>query len=329
MKKAVITGNRTAGTVEVPVPKAESDQVLVKVHVSPMCTEYKLFADGTPSDCLGHEAAGEVIDTAQDGPVKAGDRVVVMPLNGCGRCHLCQAGDFIHCEENQLQDTAMAQYVLKPAFMLKKIPDGVSYEKASLACCGLGASFGAIQKLQPTAYDTVLITGLGPVGLGAVINAKFLGTRVIAVDSNQFRTEMAKKFGVEEIVDPRDAEAVNKIKNVSDGFGPDYAIDCSGAPAAQRLCIDSVRRKGKVAFVGESHANTPISVSRDMIRKGLTLVGSWHYNLNDFSKLMKVIQHSPLVDHFVTHEFPMSEIQYALETSSSQKCGKILLKPWE
>lgn len=329
MKKAAVTGIREAGTVEVPAPKALNDQVLVKVHVSPMCTEYKTFAEGTPSGCLGHEAAGEVVEIAQPGPVKVGDRVVVMPLNGCGQCDLCRSGDFIHCEENRMQDTAMAQYILKPAFMLKKIPEGVSYEKASLACCGLGASFGAIQLLGLTVYDTVLITGLGPVGLGAVINAKFRGTRVIAVESNEFRRSLAKKFGVEDILDPGDPEAVNKIKNLCDGVGPDYAIDCSGVPAAHRLCIESVRRKGKVAFVGESFGETPLIVSNDLIRKGISLVGSWHYNLNDFPKLMKVIQHSPLVDHLVTHVFPMSEIQNAFETSYSQQCAKILLKPWE
>nr|WP_273388004.1 zinc-binding dehydrogenase [Cohnella zeiphila] len=223
----------------------------------------------------------------------------------------------------------MAQFVVKPAFLLQKIPDDVSYEQASLACCGLGASFGAIQNLALTAYDTLLITGLGPVGLGAVINAKFVGARVIALESNLYRQNLARDLGADAVMDPADPDVSERIKELCGGAGPDAALDCSGAVAAHRLCIDAVRRKGKVAFVGESSRETPITISRDLLRKGLQLIGSWHYNLNDFPKLMRVIQTSPLVDRLITHRFPMSRIGEAFERSVSQQCGKILLKPWE
>jgi L-iditol 2-dehydrogenase len=228
-----------------------------------------------------------------------------------------------------MHDATMAQYIVKPAFLLQKIPDGITYEDAALACCGLGASFGAMQNIGVTAYDTVLITGLGPVGIGAIINAKFRGSRVIAVESNEYRVNLARELGVEAVIDPRDPDAAQKIKDLCGGVGPDCAVDCSGVVAAHRLCIDTVRRKGKVAFVGESNKETPIIISDDMIRKGLHLMGSWHYNLNDFPKLMKVIQYSPLVHKLVTHVFPMSKIQEAFETSAAQQSAKILLKPWE
>jgi len=288
-----------------------------------------MFLDGQPADALGHEAVGEVVETAQDGPFKPGDRVVAMPLTGCGTCELCLSGDYIHCLDNPMKDATMSQYVVKPAVCVRKIPDDIPYERAALACCGLGASYGAIRKLGVSAYDTLLVTGLGPVGLGAVINAKFCGARVIGVEMNPYRVELARKLGIDAVIDPRDPDAVQQIRALTGGVDPDCAIDCSGIPAAHRLCIDAVRRKGKVAFVGECHAETPIVVSRDMIRKGIHLIGSWHYNLNDYPDLMKVIRHSPLIDHFVTHVFPMSRIQEALEVSASQQCAKILLKPWE
>lgn len=329
MKKVAIADERKAVLVDRPIPKPRGSEVLVKVHVAPMCTEYKMFLEGKPVEGLGHEAVGEVIETAQEGPFKPGDRVVVMPLSGCGECELCLAGDYIHCLSNPMQDATMAQYVVKPAVCLRKIPDDISYERAALACCGLGASFGAIRKLGVSAFDTLLVTGLGPVGLGAVINAKFCGARVIGVEMNPYRIELARKLEIDEVIDPRDPEAVEKIRELTGGAGPDYALDCSGVPSAHRLCIDAVKRKGKVAFVGESHTETPIVVSRDMIRKGIHLIGSWHYNLNDFPDLMQVIRHSPLIEHFVTHVFPMSRVQEALETSASQQCAKILLKPWE
>jgi len=66
-----------------------------------------------------------------------------------------------------------------------------------------------------------------------------------------------------------------------------------------------------------------------MIRTGLTLRGIWHYNLNLYPKVMQVIQQSPVIDQLVSHVFPMSQVQQALELSASQQCAKMLLKPWE
>lgn len=329
MKKVAITGVRRAELIESPIPKRQADEVLIKVHVTPMCTEYKAFVEGHKLNSLGHEAVGEVIEAPEGSIYKPGDRVVCMPLSGCGECDYCLSGNYIHCLQNPMKDAAMAQYIVKKPSSLRKIPDHLSYEQAALSCCALGASFGAIRKLGVSASDTILITGLGPVGLGAVVNAKFYGAKVIAVESNPYRVEVAQKMGVDGIVDPRDPSALDKIKEMTDGIGPDYAIDCSGVPAAHRTCIDAVRRLGKVAFVGECYVETPIIVSQDLIRKGIHLIGSWHYNLNDFPELIKVIENSPLLDHLVSHQFPMSQIQEAFETSASQQCAKILLKPWQ
>ncbi|OXS54497.1 hypothetical protein B1A99_26475 [Cohnella sp. CIP 111063] len=330
MKVAAITGERRAELVERDKPALPEGWALVKVHAAPMCAEYKSFVRGEHSDCLGHEAAGEVVETAPGSTVKVGDRVVVMPQYPCGECELCRAGDFIHCERglNHYEPT-MTQYLSKPSWLLAPIPDGVSYEKASLACCGLGPSHGAFSAMEVGAFDTVLITGLGPVGLGAVVNAKFRGARVIAVEMNPYRAELARRMGADHLIDPRDPDAAAQVKALTGGRGADCGLDCSGVVAAHRLQIDAVRRKGKVAFVGECFSETPIRVSDDLLRKGIHLIGSWHYNLKLYPDLMKVIERSPLTDLLITHTFPMSRIQEAFELSASQDSGKIILKPWE
>ncbi|MDD9974673.1 MAG: zinc-binding dehydrogenase [Candidatus Poribacteria bacterium] len=147
MKVAAILGEHQAGVVEVPDPIPKEDWGVVKIHASPMCTEYHAFEHGYKTDGLGHEAAGEVVDIAQPGKVEIGDRVVVMPQYPCGKCALCTDGDYIHCENNynfeefvgtRHGSATMAQYILKPSWLLPKIPDDVSYEHASLACCALG-----------------------------------------------------------------------------------------------------------------------------------------------------------------------------------------------
>jgi L-iditol 2-dehydrogenase len=142
-----------------------------------------------------------------------------MPLDACGECALCVAGEYIHCEHGvnfqafhgsaEGQGTYV-QYLLKQDWQLPKIPEGVSYEHASLACCGLGPSFGAMETMQVSSFDTILITGLGPVGLGAVVNATYRGARIIAVESVPWRVQRAHEMGVEHVLDPRDEGTLSR-----------------------------------------------------------------------------------------------------------------------
>lgn len=338
MKKAIIAGERRAMVVEVPDLQPKEDWVVVKVMAAPMCTEYKLFVSGQRAEYLGHEAAGEVVAVAQPGRVKVGDRVVVQPLHGCGTCRLCVSGDYIHCQSapsfeaifgTREGSATYAQYLLKPSWLLSPIPEGVPYDLAALACCGLGPTFGACERMNVSAFDTVLITGLGAVGLGGVVNAKFRGARVIGVDAIPYRAEYARRLGADHIINPTAPDALEQIMALTEGRGVDAAMDCSGVVAAQRLCVDAVRRRGQVAFIGESQEAMPLRISPDMLRKGISLHGVWHYNLALFPKVMHVIQHSGVVQDLISHTFPMSRVQEAFEVSASHECAKIILHPWE
>lgn len=338
MQVVEITGPRRVCLTEQPDPEPLGDLVAVKVTVAPMCTEYKAYQGGWASSCLGHEAAGEVAAVAQPGRVRVGDRVVAMPLYSCGGCPLCLAGDYIYCQAGldvaEITGSAVgtatyAQCLLKPDWMLVPIPDDLSTEHATLACCGLGPTFGAMERIGVTALDTVLIAGLGPVGLGGVLNGVLRGARVLALESHPYRVALALELGAEAVIDPRDPDAVARVLALTGGAGPDKAIDCSGSPAGQRLLIESVRRRGQIAFVGEG-GEVPLHVSDDMIRKGLTLHGCWHYNRADAPRVMQVIRKAgPLLDKFITHSFPMSAVGEAFELQLTGECGKVLLKPWQ
>lgn len=338
MQTVVIAGIRQALLVERPDPEPVSDLVVVRILASPMCTEYKTYRDGHQTIRLGHEAAGVVESIAQPGKVSVGDRVVVMPQYPCGQCALCLAGDYIHCEDNlhiveltgsEWGTATYAQYLIKSDWLLVPIPDDISTEHASMACCGLGPTFGAMQSLHVNAFDTVLITGMGPVGLGGVINGRFRGARVFAVESHPYRTRLAMELGAEAVFDPRDPEVLKQIQAKTGGKGADMALDCSGSAAAQRLLIDATRRKGRVAFIGEG-GDLTVHVSNDLIRKGLTLYGGWHYNHSETQNIMQVIRRSSaLLDKLITHSFPMSQVQDAFELQLTGNCGKVILHPWQ
>jgi len=342
MRKAVILGERKAGLVEMPIPKPKEDWVLVRMQVIPMCTEYKAWLRGEGNadsrmNILGHEGAGEVVEVAQPCGVKVGDRVVLMGAGPCGRCEYCRSGNFLHCSNRidyseftgEKEPTgAYAQYRLGSAWLCPKIPDNVSFEKGAMAWCGLGPSFGAMQTMGVGAFDAMLITGAGPVGLGAVVNATYRGARVILVEKEPWRIERAKAMGVKTAFLPDEEGLVAKIKEQTDGLGVTCALDCAGVVASERLCIDATRAKGKVCFIAECSDKLAITVSPDMIRKGLTIIGQWHYSLNDFPQIMQVIRESPLLDLLISHRFPMSQVQEALALSATHQCGKILLDPW-
>jgi L-iditol 2-dehydrogenase len=336
MNVVAITGPSEAALVQRPDPYPHEDLVVVQVRVVPMCTEYKLFAAGHPNDRLGHEAAGVVAAVAQPGRVRVGDRVVVMPMYACGCCALCGRGDYIHCQNsvdvgavsgNAAGTATYAEYLLKPDWLLLPIPDDLSDEHGSMACCGLGPTFGAMQRMQVDAFDTLLISGMGPVGLGGVINGVFRGARVIAAEPHPYRAALALELGAAAVVNPGDPDAALQIRKMTDGRGVDKSIDCSGAASAQRLLIDATRRRGQVAFIGEA-GELSIHVSNDMIRKGLTLHGSWHWNLTDAPRLMQVIRASrDRIDRLITHRFPMSQVRDAWELQKTGNCGKVLLYP--
>jgi L-iditol 2-dehydrogenase len=334
MQVVAITDPRQCALVERPDPKIAENFVTVKIHSAPMCTEYKAYADGRPTDRIGHEAAGEVVAAPTGSRVKVGDRVVVMPQYPCGKCALCYAGDYIHCEHNVDplaicgSETGMAtyaQYCIKQDWLLLPIPEGVSYDLAAMACCGLGPTFGAMQQMRVDSFDTVLIVGLGPVGLGGVINGVYRGARVIGVDPNPYRAKLALALGAEAVIDPGAADARQQIRDLTGGRGADKAIDCTAAPAAQQLAITATRRRGHVAFVGwGGHIEMD-----NMVPGGLTLQGIWHWNLRDTPRMMQMILAcGKQLDRLITHVLPMSRVQEAWELQLTGQCGKVVLHPW-
>jgi len=335
MKQIFITGKRKCEIRDVPDPQAINDWVLVKITVAPMCTEYKQYSSGQVHSPLGHEAAGEVIDVAQPGRVKRGDRVVVMPQYPCGMCDLCLSGEYIHCQHTvdiksytgeAYGNSTYAQYILKPDWLLPVIPDDISDEHGSMLCCGLGPTFGALERMQTTHGDMVLIAGLGPVGLGGVINARHRKCRVIGITKNPYRANLARELGAEKIFNPLESDIEKQILDYAKGIGIDCAMECSGDTQAMALLLQVTRRNGKIAFIGES-GEFCFHISDRLIRNGLNLYGIWHYNLNGVAKLFELVRENrPLIDKLISHRFPFTAVQEAWQLQNTHACGKVLLR---
>lgn len=332
MRAAAITA---AGRVEVMdqhLPRASHDLVVVKILVAPMCTEFKQRKDGVLSTSIGHEAAGVVVDAGSSTRVRVGDRVAVMPHYGCGFCADCLAGDHMHClnQRDVLAETGQehgtgsyAQYVLKPDWLLAPVPDDISLKHAAFACCGLGPTFAALQRMHVGALDTLLVSGCGPVGLGAVIQGVVRGARVLAIETHPYRAQLALDLGAERVLDPLQEDVPTLVHELTGG-GADAGVETSGAPTAARTLALSARRRSTVSFISWNDIELPA-----LVPLGLTLHGIWHWNhLTMAREMWETIRRArPLLDRVVTHVLPLEEVSTAMDVQDSGRCGKILLLP--
>lgn len=334
MNVVAITGPGQVELVNRPDPVVDDNYAVIRIDSAPMCTEWRSFQTGRVTDTLGHEAAGVVVAVGPRCAVRMGTRVVVMPQDPCGRCELCLAGNYIRCQStrNPLDvcgspngRATFAQLCIQQDWMLLPIPDDVSTLHAAMACCGLGPAFGAIERMNVTPNDTVLVSGLGPVGLGVVICAAARGSRVIGLEPNPFRASLAKELGAECVIDPTADDAHVRLMDVTSRRGADFSVETSSTDSGPGFLHSCTKIGGQMASIGWGG---PVNM-RDIVGRGVSIFGQWHWNhVNDGEAMFRLIRRvEPLLDRFITHRFALSDVQKAFEVQASGTCGKVVLLP--
>jgi L-iditol 2-dehydrogenase len=301
--------------------------VRVAMKAIPICGSDKgAYYSDTPCDWGGHEGSGVVVES-RSATHRAGDRVVLWPLTACGNCRECRRGMQILCTQRPEPNVgSFSEQIIKPACNCLPLPPDISFEVGSMACCALGPSFGAARQLDLKPSDTLLVTGLGPVGLGAIAVGAFFGARVIAIEGQEWRAQRGKELGAEVVLKPDAPDLLKKIKDLTGGHGVDKAFDCSGHPQAQRLCLDATGCLGGVAFIGENHKEFAINPSADFIRRRLTLIGSWHFGQRDYDGMLELLRRSPAVPKLISHTFPFQKAEEAFKTFfTSGQAAKVVL----
>lgn len=337
MKQVVLPGDGTVELCDRPRPKSHGDWVVIRVEVAPLCTEYKRWLGGGKADWIGHEAAGTVVEI--DSPqheIAIGDRVVVLPSLACGECDICSQGFYMHCKawhdfEAETGSYAgrgtLAQYVLRPSYLLYPIPEDISLDHAALSCCGLGPTFGAMQKAQSRDVDTVLISGAGPVGLGGVVNGIWRNRKVIVSEPSPQRRNMATNLGAHLTIDPGDPNATKDIQELTDNEGVQLAVECSGTVAGQKFAMETLSLLGSLIIVGESNDEMRIKASDDLIRTGISIEGNWHFNRSEYDLMFDMIRNAYGVDELISHRMPMADIEAGFKALAAGTASKVLLYP--
>lgn len=334
MKAVFLPGNKRVELRAVAIPRPGPGEVLIAVKASCICrSDMSLYygnavLDGvTPGACIaGHEPAG-IIEEIGAGvhTFKTGDRVAVHLALGCGTCSACRRGLFHMCPTWKCigftADGGNAEYLVVPERNCLRIPASMSYVAAAVSTDAFGTLYSACKKLGVSGAVRLGIWGLGPMGTAGVLAAKALGAQVVALDPIAERRHFAEGLGADLTLDPTQPEALEALRTFTGGDGLETAIDCSGNPAAQNMALDAVQPLGRVAFVGESRETT-IRPSEQMLRKQITLMGSWYFGIAEYDEISRVIARGIDLERLVTHTFPLEEAETAFRLFDQRQTEK-------
>lgn len=341
MQGVVLPGDRQLEIREFPIPSPGVGQVLISMKASSLCGSdlraiYRPVEQGSGPEAYrgviaGHEPCGQIARVGEGVlRFKEGDRVVVYHIFGCGLCHDCRAGWMISCSDETRagygwqRDGGHAEYLLADESTLVALPDDLTYLDGAMVACGFGTAYAACLRAKVSGRDRVLITGMGPVGLGAALICRAFGAEVVGVEAIPERIELAKQLGFETIMAPGE-NALPSLMEYSRGNGLEVAIDCSGNAGARHLCLEAVREWGRVVFVGEG-GSVEFAPSPLLIHKQLSLFGSWVCSIGQMEELVELLSRWDLhPEQIVTHRFPLEAAKDAYETFDSGRSGKVAI----
>jgi len=274
--------------VEMPTPEIGMDDVLVRVRTCGICGSDVHGLDGStgrriPPLVMGHEAAGEVVETgpaASD--LKPGDRVTFDSTIYCGKCYHCGRGEVNLCENRMVlgvspgeyrRHGAFAEYVAVPRRIVYRLPEGLSYEAAAMVEA-VSVAVHAVNLTPVVLGDTGVVVGTGMIGVLTVQSLKAAGcARVIAIDPDEGRLKMAREMGASATINPKAQDAVAVIKEMTAGRGADVALECVGAAEPIRTAINAVRKGGAVTLVGNVSPTVEIPL-QVVVSRQIRLQGS-------------------------------------------------------
>ena len=349
MKGVVLAGDRKVEILDFPDPSPGPGEVVLEIKSSGMCgsdLKYYRAVGGAASLgfkmpdgplIAGHEPCGVVVAVGQGVPEKqarVGKRVMQHHYRGCGVCPHCSTGWQQLCVEGVAEvygatgHGAHARYMKCPANTLVDLPDELSFDTGAAISCGTGTAWGALQRLGLQGDHTIAIFGQGPVGLSATQLAAEMGARVIALDTGEERLARATEFGADAVINPKTTDnVVQAIRDLTHGLGAHLALDASSSPLARAQAVRCVRTWGKVCFVGEGDTVT-LDVSNDLLRRQVTLIGSWTFSKNGQADCARFIADRGIdVDHLFTHHWRLEQAEEAYGLFDSQTTGKGVIHP--
>jgi threonine dehydrogenase-like Zn-dependent dehydrogenase len=362
---------------EYPLPEPAAGCVVVKVELSGICGTDKHTFQGYTTQyggrqlefpiIQGHENVGTVAAIGGNGnysdfegiPLRLGDRVVVGANVCCGECYYCRHDFPYYCCENMTdygnnlsaKDPphlfgGWSQYMyIVPGSFLVKVPDELPSEIAVLTEI-FAVSVGLDRAKQMSAFpnesfrfdDTVVVLGVGPLGMCFLMKARMLGAgTIIAIDLSDYRLNFAKRLGADQVMNVGKhsrPERLQIVKDLTNGRGADMVIECAGVPQAVPEALEMLRIGGLLVEAGNFSdlGEVPFSPHRHLCAKNARILGvggeepaAYGPSMRQMARYMKKY---PLQE-LVTHRFGLRDVEAAMQKSIEPGSMKVVLQPWQ
>jgi len=338
---AYLPGNSTVELREAPDPEPGYGEVVLRMKASTICgSDIRCIyhehlgkgPEGYQGVIAGHEPCGQIVKA---GPglrrFAVGDRVIVYHISGCGLCNDCRRGYMISCTSEKFRraygwqrDGGMAPFLLAEEKDLVHLPDELSYADGAQVACGFGTVYEGLEKVGICGNHSVLITGLGPVGLATAALCRKLGaTKIIGIDVIEERIQLARELGLCDEALTSGPDNVAEVRRLTGGHGVERAVDCSANDAARATAVRATRKWGRTVFLGEG-GRVELNPSPDMIHDQKTIFGSWVTSTWLMEELVeRLVRWKLHPADLVTHRFALEEVGEAYALMASGRCGKV------
>jgi len=323
---------------QVPIPTIGPDEVLIQVKATSICgTDVHIYtwdewaqSRVKPPYVFGHEFSGVVVEVGENvTSVKVGDHVSAETHIVCGHCSACRRGDFHICLNTQIigvdRDGCFTEYVALPAENLWINDKELPFENASIMEPMGNAVHTTLS--GPIVGKTVAVVGCGPIGLMAVAVAKASGARkVIALDLNEYRLNLAEEMGADHLVRPHKEDPVQSVKALTRGEGVDVVLEMSGHPIAIRQGFEMLTHGGRMSILGLPTRPVELDITNDIVFKGITIHGITGRRMYETWEQTAGLLESGLVDlkPLITHRLSLEDFEEGFELMKSGNCGKVV-----
>lgn len=347
MRAAVYRGDSAVQVEEVPTPAIGDGEILVRVEACGIChtdlkkIEYNLLA---PPRIYGHETAGVVVETGSSVTrFRPGDRVVAFHHIPCTNCFYCARKLYAQCPVyKKVGITAgyepagggFSQYVRVMDWIVdrgvEKIPDGVSFERASLVE-PLNTCLKAVMQCAPRPDELALVMGQGPIGLMFTMLLNRAGAAVAATDTIPKRLEVALRCGAQHAWDPRGADVAERLRALSQGRGADLVIVAVSAPGIVEQAIRCSRPGARILLFAQTSDAERIEISGGAVCAGERIVfGCYSASIDLQSESARLVFSGELpLKELISHKLPLSDIRsgFHLALHPNGESLKIIVQP--
>ena len=349
---------------EYPVPDPQAGAAVINISIANICgsdlhywrgdIDIKKMGRPTPM-ARGHEGTGTIarlgsgVSTDTLGNKLAeGDRVVFQYFYPCMQCPTCLKGHTYACPVRQadratssdewphFKGTFAEYYYLQPNHAMFKVPDSLTDDEVAGINCALSQVISGLDRADLAFGETVTIQGAGGLGVYAAGVAKMRGaSRVIAIDGVDERLELIKDFGADDVIDIREYETpesrVNAVRDLTNGLGTDVTLELVGHPGVVREGLDMTAQGGRYLEIGNINVGWDTQFDPSVIVfKSISMIGIAHYRAEDLKNALDFLIESKgrlPFDRVLSHQFPLSKIDEAMEQQNAGHITRAALIP--